>query len=144
MSTPLLQVENNLNRIPIDSLGLPMLSLPCELYNPLFQPQLQDFQQHTIEINPSTLQAYEEPYNYVPLYSLTDHPLNCNPLFYYDIHAQQFLPFEQQVVQPFTTSPYTPTTITQCATYPPSSKACDSCLRPGHHNSLSTKCDNYR
>jgi hypothetical protein len=144
MPTPLLQVENNINGVPIDSLGLPMLSFPTELYNTLFHPHLHDFQQYNIATNPSTSQAYENQYDYVPFYSLTAHPLSCNPLFYYDIHAQQFLPFEQQAIQPFTISSSTPTTTTQRASYPSPSKACHNCLQQGHRSSLSKKCENYR
>lgn len=138
--SPPVYIQNNQNNdlLPINSLGLPMLTLPCELFNPLYGTCTENFITFPTVVPP--LSPADDQLEYVPYFSLTSHPLNCNPLFYFDVQTQQFLPLDQSyhIRQVSSTIAHTPLKSTL------SMLTCGSCHQPGHMSAISKKCHNYR
>lgn len=120
--------------LPVDSLGLPMMTQPPNLFASLYERQTSNFSSFSTS---ATHQQSTNNLEYVPYYSLTSHPLMSNPLFYFDVHSQQFLPYNQPLLHgPLFTLPDQAHTTTN--------KFCKSCNKFGHAASTSKKCDNYR
>ncbi|KAH7043149.1 hypothetical protein BKA57DRAFT_441150 [Linnemannia elongata] len=129
--------QNN-NLLPIDPLGLPMLSLPVEHFDPLYGVHTNEFTYATVDPAPTTA---NDQLQYVPLYSLTSHPLNANPLFYFNTNTQQFVPLD-----PALQLNHIPSSITysQPDRIDQSAVLCESCHHSGHKTAKSKKCHNYQ
>jgi hypothetical protein len=130
--------DQNKDLLPIDPLELPILSLPTELFDPLYE-DCTDVTIFPTSVPPSTSTTTDEQLEYVPLFSLTSHSLYCNPLFYFDVQKQQFLPLDQ---------PYYMHQLSSVIHTPLESSrptlVCNSCHQLGHESITSIKCDNYR